>query len=139
MRRCDGRGGGASYFAGSSELGEDGKGGGSAANRGGGGKALQNGGSGVVIVSYPEKYSFAVVTGSPTVTTVHGSIVYEFTASGSFALNFPCYSGTYYDVDSDSCIDCLPGEYQDENSTASCKFCPVDDHFLKSRLYTLCI
>ena len=107
--------------------GSTGFGGGNTTNRGGGGNYNEGGGSGVVIVSYPEAYPLAVVTGSPTptITTVNGNRVYQFTADGSFSLLLPCYNGTYYDLDSDSCIDCLPGEYQDRNGEGSCKPCPV--------------
>ena len=108
-------------------VGNNGLGGGSTANRGGGGTINNAGGSGVVIVSYPEAYPLANVTGSPSITTVNGNRVYQFTTSGSFSMNSStaCYNGTYYDIDSDSCVDCLPGEYQDRNGETSCKLCPV--------------
>ena len=80
-----------------------------------------------MIVSYPDAYPLAVVTGSPTITTVNGKRIYEFTSTsgGSFSLFVPCYNGTYYDVNLDSCVDCLPGEYQDRNGEITCKPCPV--------------
>lgn len=58
------------------------------ANTGNGG-AIQSslygitGGSGVVVVRYPNTYSAATVTGSPTYTNTGGYHVYKFTGSGT--------------------------------------------------------
>ena len=41
------------------------------------------GGSGIVILRYPTMYPPATTTGSPTITTVSGYRIYEFTGSGS--------------------------------------------------------
>lgn len=58
---------------------------------GGGGAGFQGanngtpgaGGSGVVIVRHSDTHPQATTTGSPTITTITGYIVYKFTASGS--------------------------------------------------------
>lgn len=60
------------------------------ANTGNGGAIQHNyigegitGGSGVVVVRYPNTYSTATVTGSPTYTNTGGYHVYKFTGSGT--------------------------------------------------------
>jgi hypothetical protein len=41
------------------------------------------GGGGVVIISYPNTFGDAIVTGSPTITTSGGNKIYKFTGSGT--------------------------------------------------------
>ena len=43
------------------------------------------GGSGIIILRYPTMYPPATTTGSPTITTVSGYRIYEFTGSGSIS------------------------------------------------------
>ena len=50
---------------------------------GGGGMDSGAGGSGVVIISYPDTFGDATVTGNPTVTIAGGNKIYKFTSSGS--------------------------------------------------------
>jgi hypothetical protein len=98
-----GGGGGSSDavgYAGGSSIGGNGASGNSssspaptsgAQNTGSGGGSMRgddaaaagSGGSGVFIVSYPNYYSDATVTGSPTFTNVGGNKIYKFTGSGS--------------------------------------------------------
>jgi hypothetical protein len=47
--------------------------------------AGKSGGSGVVIIRYPDTYTFASVTGSPTITNPAGYRVYTFTQSGTIS------------------------------------------------------
>jgi len=54
---------------------------------GGGGGGAGNGGSGIVVVRHPDTYAQATVTGSPTITTSGGYIVYKFTGSGTISWN----------------------------------------------------
>lgn len=71
-------GGGAQNTAGTANTGGGG-GGGSGNNTQGG-----NGGSGVVIIKYPDTFSAATTTGSPTVTAITGFRIYTFTGTGTF-------------------------------------------------------
>ena len=79
--------------AGGSSILNSGTGTAGAANTGGGGGGSGNdstgavsgaGGSGIVVLSYPTSYPVAAsTTGSPSLSTINGNIIYKFTASGS--------------------------------------------------------
>jgi len=89
-----GGGGGGRSTSGTSGAGGNGGGGAGASNAGtantggGGGGSLPfstgaAGGSGVVIIRHSNAYGQATVTGSPTITTSGGYIIYKFTGSGT--------------------------------------------------------
>jgi hypothetical protein len=60
-------------------------GGGGGAYQDGGGTNLNGGagGSGVLFIKYPDSFSAASTTGSPTITVSGGYRIYKFTGSGS--------------------------------------------------------
>jgi hypothetical protein len=74
-------GGGGTNTAGTANTG--GGGGGASANNGQGG----TGGSGVVIIKYPDTFTAATTTGSPTITAITGYRIYKFTGTGTFVVN----------------------------------------------------
>lgn len=74
-------GGGNRNTAGTANTG--GGGGGATDNNGQGG----NGGSGVVIIKYPDTFTAATTTGSPTITAITGYRIYKFTGTGTFVVN----------------------------------------------------
>ena len=50
-------------------------------------------------------------------------------------LSVNCGVGTYYNTDSQSCLKCKPGTYQDEEAQTSCKTCPPGTSTVGSHSY----